>query len=771
MMTNYNELLSELDKAQPTDFSPDIGWKEIVVDKTGVPRQAGSAHPEGEGIKQFRRLAEASLHVFGKGVMGRGYLTDHLHLPTADWLQRVPPFRKMLLMPRDHAKTTLVSHCLPPHILIQPSSHNIYFPNMEGCECRILLGGSSAGRAEKNLAVVGKAFTANSVMRALWPHRCYDSEKHAKSVAGKWNAQEIVIPREGDWPDSSVFAVGVGVEVAGARPNVQIKDDLIGREAANSEAMMRDAIDWHRASRALMDEYEKDSGIESLEYIIGCLTADSMVTMGDGTKKAIIDVAPGDVVWSASDDKSCKRQRVASRVFQGISQTLTVRTTAHTVRATPNHPFLVSDGKSRLEWKRADKLCVDDLVVSLKSVPGKRPKSWVEPSFCWLMGFMFGDGWVNNRPRRGYVCFAYGVNEGLNEQVLTLLRHYFPKARFYKTKYGYWRADSCVTAEELISLGIKGKAKTKRLPDWVYCLPEKHRRAFLLGFCAADGAYWSGEIWNVEIANKELLADLMHVANLCGVRTGRMTWRTRLIKAPNSPKPIRATCYRSSFNFGTIDRVEMSGSRGSAGKNVGRDTKLPKELRFERVISVWENKIAEPVYDLTVEGTPSFFANNIAVHNTRWAVFDSYAYILQGDEEVGPDFSVEVLIRRILEKNEKSGNLHPIWPERFPPERIDQLRSEFGTMFYLLYMNEASDPNLVDFDLNQVRLFELGGVAGNEITFDSERRDACLEERFKAKPEEAEEAKKPPQGIPLNADTWDYHFGKGRGQYMRLKYG
>lgn len=424
-MTNYTELLSELNNAAPADFTPDIGWKEIIVDKTGVPRQAGSAHPEGEFVRQFRPLAEASLHVFGKGVMGRSYLTDHLHLPVADWLQRVPPFRKMLLMPRDHAKTTLVSHCLPPHILIQPAARNIYFPNMEGCECRILLGGSSAGRAEKNLAVVGKAFTGNSVMRALWPHRCYDSEKHAKSVAGKWNAQEIIIPREGDWPDSSVFAVGVGVEVAGARPNVQIKDDLIGREAANSEAMMRDAIDWHRASRALMDEYEKDSGVESLEYIIG----------------------------------------------------------------------------------------------------------------------------------------------------------------------------------------------------------------------------------------------------------------------------------------------------------------------------------------------------------TRWAVFDLYAYILQGDEDTGPDFSVEVLIRRILEKDEESGNLHPIWSERFPPERIDQLRSEFVSMFYLLYMNEASDPNLVDFDLNQVRLFELGGVAGNEITFDTERRDAVLEHRYTAKPEEQEEMKKPPQGIPLNADTWDYHFGKGRGAYMRLKYG
>ena len=426
-MTNYSEILSELDSTPDT---PETGWKEIVVDKTGVPRQAGSAHPEGEFITRFRRLAEGSLHVFGKGVMGRAYLCDHLHLPTADFLQKVPPFRKLLLMPRDHAKTTLVSHCLPPHILIQPASHNIYFPNMEGCECRILLGGSSQGRAEKNLGVIAKAFTANPILRALWPSRCYENDRHAKYEAPKWNAQEIVIPRTEAWPDASVFAVGVGVEIAGARPNVMIKDDLIGREAANSEAMMRDAIDWHVASRALMDEYEKDSGIESLEYTIG----------------------------------------------------------------------------------------------------------------------------------------------------------------------------------------------------------------------------------------------------------------------------------------------------------------------------------------------------------TRWAVFDLYSYILDGAEEVGPDLSVEYKKRSILEpviddKGNMTGDLEPIWPERFPPERIDQLRNEFGSMFYLLYMNEASDPNLVDFDMNRVRQFELGGAAGNEIIFDTEKRDAYLEERMKAPAHEQEEVKKPPSGLPLNADTWDMHFGKGRGHYMRLKYG
>lgn len=422
----YQNILNDLSSTTTVEGE---SWREITVDKTGVPRQSGSTHPEGEFIKQFRALAEQNLFVFGKGVMGRSYLTDHLHLPIAQFLQKTPPFRKLLLMPRDHAKTSLVSHCLPPHILIQPAATNIYFPGMEGSECRILLGGSSAGRAEKNLGVVAKAFTTNTVMRALWPHRCYESARHANSTAPKWNAQEIVIPREEDWPDSSVFAVGVGVEIAGARPNVQIKDDLIGREAANSEAMMRDAIDWHVASRALMDEYEKDSGIESIEFIIG----------------------------------------------------------------------------------------------------------------------------------------------------------------------------------------------------------------------------------------------------------------------------------------------------------------------------------------------------------TRWAVFDLYAFILEGDQETPPDYSVEAITRRIIEPvidqhGNDTGRLAPIWPERFDLERVEQLRREFGSMYYLLYMNEASDPNLVDFDTSLIREFQLGGTTGKEISFDTTDDDDRLEKRWNEAPEKAQ-VKKPLQGTPLNKDTWSHYFGEGRGKYLRLKYG
>ncbi len=404
-----------------SEIIPDQGYREVVVDrKTGQPRQAGADLPEGKFISQFKSLCETDLYVFGVGVMGRAYLTPELHLPTCKYLQKVPPFRKMLLMPRDHAKTSLVSHCLPPHIIVQPKETNIYFKDLLGTECRILLSGESQGRASTNLSVVEVAFEANQLLRAFWPHACWENPRRAAKTSANvvWNKYGMTVPRETTFPDPTVYAIGVGGAITGSRPNVIIKDDLISLEAANSDVVMRSAIEWHKASRALMDEFEKETGAESLEFIIG----------------------------------------------------------------------------------------------------------------------------------------------------------------------------------------------------------------------------------------------------------------------------------------------------------------------------------------------------------TKWAVFDLYAFVLDGDEETPPDYSVEVVIRKILEPNE-NGDPKPIWPERFPPERIEQLRKEFGSMFFLLYMNEASDPNLVDFDMTQVRRFEL---IGEYIKFEADERDKGLEEEVKDKPKVQIAA--PGEKFEMNAENFNRLFGEGRAEYLRLKY-
>ena len=235
--------------------------REVVVDpKTGEIRQAG-ADRRGKFIEKLKVLAERDLYTFAKVVLGRDYLDPALHIGVCKFLMDVgEKKRKMVLLPREHCKTSLVGHALPIHILIQPKENNLYFPGQDGADQRILMAGESVDRAKDHIRVIESIFESNQLLRAMWSHRCYENPK---KEAKKWNDKECIIPRRQEWPDPSVRAVGVDGVVTGAHPSVLVKDDLISLEAANSVTVMRTAIDWHIASRALINDPV------ALEFMIG----------------------------------------------------------------------------------------------------------------------------------------------------------------------------------------------------------------------------------------------------------------------------------------------------------------------------------------------------------------------------------------------------------------------------------------------------------------------------------------------------------------------
>jgi hypothetical protein len=240
--------------------------REVVIDRNGAPRQAGTDAQEGQFIERLRETAEKNLYFFLKAILNRHFLTNKLHKPVCEFQQKIPPFRKLTLMPREHAKTAIVSGGLPLHIIIQPADGNCYFPGLEGSECRILLMGETQDMAEKNLRVLQSISEENQLFRALWPHRCWDNPKKQAKV---WNQRALIFPRANEWPDPTIWAKGADGAVTGSRPNCQIKDDLISLEASRSSTVMDKAIEAHKASRALMDSYETESGLQSLEWIIG----------------------------------------------------------------------------------------------------------------------------------------------------------------------------------------------------------------------------------------------------------------------------------------------------------------------------------------------------------------------------------------------------------------------------------------------------------------------------------------------------------------------
>lgn len=240
---------------------------EIVVDaRTGEVRQAGTS-AAGAVIEATRAKAEENLYFFGKVIMGYDLLSPTLHLPTCDMLTRSPPYRKLILIPRGHLKTTILK-AMVLHALIQPADRNIYFPrgigaltHSLGTSTRILLASKTAQLACDTLSEITLAYESNQLLKAFWPHAVWDYPSRQSSA---WNRERITLPRNDIFKEASVETVGVGGQITGYHFNMHVFDDLVDINDANSPTTMQTAIEWWKASRALMDDPDK-----TLEYTVG----------------------------------------------------------------------------------------------------------------------------------------------------------------------------------------------------------------------------------------------------------------------------------------------------------------------------------------------------------------------------------------------------------------------------------------------------------------------------------------------------------------------
>ena len=135
---------------------------------------------------------------------------------------------------------------------------------------------------------------------------------------------------------------------------------------------------------------------------------------------------------------------------------------------------------------------------------------------------------------------------------------------------------------------------------------------------------------------------------------------------------------------------------------------------------------------------------------TRWAVQDIY-------DDIQQDPTVDVVVRSIVEDGEI------ILPELFSFDTVAELKRFHGTMFPLMYMNSAADPELVDFDISLLRHFH---IEGDNIIFDEDDRDGIISSTLNAPPPVPDDV---PRGARLNRETYD--IMKARAEHLRFRTG
>ena len=295
-------------------------------------------------VEEFKTRCERSLYFFTKfcgtpeGAIAKD-LTTHLHKGVCQWLQSWPEVGaederiKLLMMPTQHLKTSMASHGLPLHMVIQPETSNIYFPGMLGRNVRIALIGESADKAEENLSVLTSQLADNLWIRGCWPECVWED----LGKAPKWSAKFASVPRTVIRGEPTFTALGVGTKLYQRHYDAIICDDLIGWDAAGSPQQMKDVNEWRKGLLT-----RRHSPLNSIMLFIGThfTPSDIYVSMKAELPKANVIsrsvIEKGEPIWP---------QRFPLTVIEQLKRQMGVKLFAHLLMNLPT-----SEGFTGFDW-------------------------------------------------------------------------------------------------------------------------------------------------------------------------------------------------------------------------------------------------------------------------------------------------------------------------------------------------------------------------------------------------------------------------------------
>jgi hypothetical protein len=156
--------------------------------------------------------------------------------------------QRLILFPRGHLKTTLVSQA---HLI----QWVLNFPDI-----RILLSCYTGDQVENVIRKVKGVFQFNEQFRALFPEFCPKPEK-ASDFGSKDNfttpARKMVRG------EPTVFSVTVGKTIAGYHPDVIFHSDLVDKENVKTPGGINDVIEHFRYMNPLLERYNASEGREA----------------------------------------------------------------------------------------------------------------------------------------------------------------------------------------------------------------------------------------------------------------------------------------------------------------------------------------------------------------------------------------------------------------------------------------------------------------------------------------------------------------------------
>lgn len=408
-----------------------------------------------------------------------------------------------------------------------------------------------------------------------------------------------------------------------------------------------------------------------------CLTGNTKIFTDRGPKN-ISDVMAGDIVWSLGSDNEFRIQEVVSMTESGDDYVYSIKTSGRFLEANGQHKVLVRrkfpdpqlgvGGYRKIKWKNvwimAADLRVGDYLIGVHSLPDRGHVSSIGEreltvEFLELCGLFMGDGNIVSCKGNGLgLCFAHAeaasyighYHENMLKEFETSANE-GPKTAEQRTKkipkiqrkVRSTRITSKLLVEEFRSLGLDGKAYSKRLPGWMFYLSRHLKLAFLRGYLDADGACNTRGWITYSSCNSDLLEDVKHLCMGIGIPCGKVTKVARKktaniingrpvisrrdmyqlylcnqeankeIGSHNPRDAQRLDDARKPSRMGRFDPRYLGRGHGGDRPGTGFDI---LGAHLQAIVSIEKSKEKVPVYDLAVEGDHTFIANGLVVHNS-----------------------------------------------------------------------------------------------------------------------------------------------------------
>lgn len=182
------------------------------------------------------------LFFFGKAILRYSDMSPSCHMPLTIFAQENPAQFKLMLMPRDHFKSSAVT-------IAGNLQKAVTDPNQ-----RILLVNESSTNAERFLSAIRQHCESNRIFRTLYSDII---PKDTRKV--KWNDQELVFNRQWIGPEPTFDTIGMTGSMTSRHFTHICIDDPISKEAIKSEKVMQDSIDRLKDLTTLLVRPEQDT--------------------------------------------------------------------------------------------------------------------------------------------------------------------------------------------------------------------------------------------------------------------------------------------------------------------------------------------------------------------------------------------------------------------------------------------------------------------------------------------------------------------------------